>query len=251
MISCPRDGIELEIHHKAAGKFEVDVCPRCSGVWLDSAELAELCPTASHLPERRDEFALTPELDGVEPLVCPRCTAPERGARVLAKPVQVAGLLLDFCLVCGGVWLDAEDATEILREPGAPPAPRSATPFRQSAIELEETGETRCGRCNTAVSRARLYAVEGGFVCGECHFGAPEKHREALRSQKSNGVNLVTSLARELLGIFDDLRGGPTARMRAEYENSGSRSLAQQGDSSPSLRSANESGGSTPSDKKS
>lgn len=219
MIRCPRDGAELELHYKAAGKLEVDACTQCAGVWLDSAELAELCPTVSHLPERRDEVAFTPEVLGAEPFPCPRCPPLEGGARVLAKPIRVAGLLIDFCLACGGVWLDASEAAELLREPeAAPPATKSASPFRHSALELARTGETQCGHCKAAVERARLYAVAGGFVCGPCYFGSPEKHRDALaRRSKPAEEDLFTSLARGLMDLYDELNASATARMRDAY----------------------------------
>lgn len=39
-MQCPRCGDELEAHHR--GGVEIDVCPRCGGVWLDRGEMDKL-----------------------------------------------------------------------------------------------------------------------------------------------------------------------------------------------------------------
>ena len=39
-MDCPRCGEDLDARHR--GGVEVDVCPRCGGVWLDRGELDKL-----------------------------------------------------------------------------------------------------------------------------------------------------------------------------------------------------------------
>lgn len=39
-MDCPRCGEDLEARHQ--GGVEIDVCPRCGGVWLDRGEMDKL-----------------------------------------------------------------------------------------------------------------------------------------------------------------------------------------------------------------
>lgn len=169
MPNCPRDGAALEVAHRADQRFEIDVCKTCGGVWLDSHELAGLCPTAAHLPERRDEAVLAavaaaPDLHSRGIASCPRCSA---------KPHQLvlAGLAVDFCHACGGVWLDADEAASILRDPPKEQAarPRSATPFRETALDIATTGSSRCVACGERTEAKKLFARPEGFVCIRCN----------------------------------------------------------------------------------
>jgi len=171
---CPRDEQPLEVVHRVDGKLEVDVCRTCGGVWLDSHELAELCPTASHFGDRREEVLLT-ELarsdDGrlsASMLRCPKCAAGEG----TAPPVEilVAQAKLDFCTECGGIWLDAEEAAALVRDPPreAGTVRAAATPFRQAATDLAAIGKTRCSSCRNAVDASELFAQRDGFICRVC-----------------------------------------------------------------------------------
>lgn len=166
---CPRDSSALEVVSRADGKLEVDVCRQCGGLWLDSAELAALCPTAAHLPERKDEVILTAlassETGKLQATMraCPRC----KGAPF---EIRLAGLLLDFCAGCGGVWVDGDEVARIVREP---PAERAVampggSPFRRAAAELAADGKASCAQCKQRVAEADLYAKRDGFVCFVC-----------------------------------------------------------------------------------
>lgn len=181
---CPRDFSTLEAVQRAEGKLEVDVCRQCAGVWLDSHELAALCPTASHLPERKDEVILAAlarspaghlhaTLDA-----CPRCKG---------KPfeLRLAGLLIDFCPGCGGVWLDGPEVERIVRDP---PTERAVampggSPFRRAAAELAADGKASCAQCQKRVPETALYANHDGFVCFGCWaVGHQEKADERAKA---------------------------------------------------------------------
>jgi len=37
---CPRDGTKMEKKH--IGEIEVEICPKCEGIWLDRGELEDI-----------------------------------------------------------------------------------------------------------------------------------------------------------------------------------------------------------------
>lgn len=72
-----------------AGKIELDRCTFCRGLWFDGGELEQLLgkrPAA--------------QLDALETSrKCAACSVPMRAA-------VVGGLRVEFCMTCGGVFLD-------------------------------------------------------------------------------------------------------------------------------------------------
>jgi Zn-finger nucleic acid-binding protein len=92
-MNCLRCGdVELEVQTRGEGVnvIEIDVCPRCKGVWLDASELAGLVDVE---PTEQDRA-----------LSCPRC----EGSPVLSKvhPAGFPRVVLDTCPGCHGFWLD-------------------------------------------------------------------------------------------------------------------------------------------------
>ena len=99
----------LQLHTKKGQALEVDQCSICGGLWFDRGELEEFL---SGTPEIVDAPQLDPslavELD-YEEAKCPRCGEPLKKT----KAPQNDRIQGDACGVCGGLWLDAGEASGI------------------------------------------------------------------------------------------------------------------------------------------
>jgi len=117
-LACPRDGALLT-HTRYAADVEVQVCPRCRGLWLDRESLRRLEGQPPDAPDAPDEsvpadvekaFALARERKG-RPPACLRC-ARRMERREYAYCSQI---LIDTCPYCRGVWLDGGELDAIER----------------------------------------------------------------------------------------------------------------------------------------
>lgn len=99
---CPRCWVALEPEKRAVfgPDITVDVCPQCSGEYLDKGELKRLTGD-------RDLHALLTKHLGVDAdsdLVCPSC-----GGIMDAEYLEVdkdTEVEVEVCLDCKGLWLD-------------------------------------------------------------------------------------------------------------------------------------------------
>ena len=84
-------------------EIEVDLCPRCGGLWLDHGELERLArKQAGEVDRLRRLLAAKkgpPPIPSDLTSSCPACTSTMR-------EVKLAGLTIDFCSRCKGVFLD-------------------------------------------------------------------------------------------------------------------------------------------------
>lgn len=115
-MDCPMDGTPLvtEIYET---DIEVDVCPRCGGMWLDKGELEAIQQTV----ERDYSEALLSVPDTVKAsqraskqmsrpmLSCPGCKQ-EMSRKEYGYGSQV---VIDLCAACGGIWLDRGELEEL------------------------------------------------------------------------------------------------------------------------------------------
>jgi Zn-finger nucleic acid-binding protein len=97
---CHKPIVVLELDN-----VEIDYCPACKGVWLDSGEL-ELLLGNTHHPQ------MIPDTKNAEKKIkCPKC------ARKMAK-VRFArpdGILIDSCIEKHGLWFDGGELEELLK----------------------------------------------------------------------------------------------------------------------------------------
>jgi Zn-finger nucleic acid-binding protein len=122
-------GVLMEKTHIGPGAaLTLDYCPRCGGLWFDRGEVGHLArreqSIVHHLVlEPRDR--IRPPCQGCHaPLdrEAEKCAACGRG-NVLACPVcdramerrPTAGLMLDVCTHCQGVWFDNAELSAIWR----------------------------------------------------------------------------------------------------------------------------------------
>ncbi len=109
-LDCPRDRTPLvEREHEVPGlNVFADHCPTCAGVFLDAHEL-------KRLTGQRNVNQLITEYLGVDAgssIVCPACG----GLMDDEKFRDGAGeVVIDVCITCQGVWLDAGELEAIAR----------------------------------------------------------------------------------------------------------------------------------------
>ena len=99
-IECPRCWVEMKIVEEEifGPNIDIDICPKCNGIWLDRGELKKLIKDK----EVTDYLTKNIGLKTRSPLICPRC----RNLMDLEKAEDVE---VDVCLNCRGVWLDAKE----------------------------------------------------------------------------------------------------------------------------------------------
>lgn len=102
-LRCPRDGTETAPEQATGrGRFQVDVCPACGGVWFDKGEIAKAAR------DREVERLIVAYAAGDAGVMCPRC-----GGGMVRRPV--ADAVLDVCPNCKGVWMDAGELETAVR----------------------------------------------------------------------------------------------------------------------------------------
>lgn len=92
--------------------LEVDLCPRCGGLWLDRGEITR----AARLPDQELSRlrALLTDVGGPPPLAsdsttpCPACDGK-------LDEVMLGSVHVDFCDSCQGLFLDRGELEEALR----------------------------------------------------------------------------------------------------------------------------------------
>ena len=95
---CPKDWSALtkETRKSFLRNVEVDVCPKCQGIFLDKKEVEEL--TGSHrLHEILTKYT---GLNSDVQILCPNCGG-------LMESEDAGNVRVDVCLDCFGVWMDA------------------------------------------------------------------------------------------------------------------------------------------------
>jgi len=130
-MNCPRCAntpLEQEIN---AG-MEVDRCPACGGLWLDTGE-GELISRPGEIPAAVIEQVAALDthraVDGSETLTCPRCANGMQREHYAESSIEI-----DRC-VCG-VWLDAGELEKI----GAYRSKALEGLSRQKAAEADDDG---------------------------------------------------------------------------------------------------------------
>lgn len=112
--TCP--GCSAQMRPFPAGKVELDRCTFCSGLWFDGGELEALL--GRKLPATLDPDVITSR----------RCPADQTSMQAAV----VAGLRVEFCTQCHGVFLDDGELVAlnggkpVRIQPGQPASPAAA-----------------------------------------------------------------------------------------------------------------------------
>ncbi len=78
---------------------ELDFCSACKGTWFDQGEVAFYVETATDMPAFKDVVGTARPTERL----CPHC----QREMLELKYRPEAGLMLDVCGSCRGIWLDA------------------------------------------------------------------------------------------------------------------------------------------------
>ena len=179
-LTCP--GCRQEMTESTSSGVFVDLCPQCSGLWLDGGEFEKL---GGELPKGGVCYGGDRR--------CPRCDAPME-----VRPSKVAEL--DLCPRCHGMYLDRSELSLLVRVAALasedlsrvqPPQPRK----KASAAPVPER-----------FSKISSKPTEPRFVCAECRQPFP------LSEQVIGAQQTVCSRCAGLKQVDSD----PAARRKAE-----------------------------------
>lgn len=187
-ISCPRCGVSMEqrigARHPKARVLEVDRCPQCGGLWLDEFEAPELGREVAKLAFLTDELrARWPT--STRFAACPRCAT--EGADGL-REVSLLDVVIDFCLRCRGLYLDAGEAQALTRA-AAEMEQAHATGSYRAAPQVQRAIGSRtfhCSRCGVERPTTESCILPAGLVCGPCFY---ERDEAALAATAGAGFS--------------------------------------------------------------
>jgi Zn-finger nucleic acid-binding protein len=105
---CPKCTVPLEL--KLRDDIEIDICPRCNGLWLDRSEFDVLTAESTVYREERltQEYSRPPLPDIISYIPCVRC-----GKLMVRKNYAlISGVITDEC-GRHGIWLDKGELEKI------------------------------------------------------------------------------------------------------------------------------------------
>lgn len=107
-LQCPYDGHRME--KVEVGKFTIDRCGKCGGLWFDMAELQRFI--AHQLPAEKVDIGTKrggEQVHAGKTYKCPR----DQSDLILMSDVKQAHIKFHSCTVCGGIMLDAGELKDI------------------------------------------------------------------------------------------------------------------------------------------
>lgn len=113
-MNCPRCHNPLTTKTLMDFKYfvHVDSCTSCEGAWFDNGELTRLEKTIEptfievrKIPSKHDQF---------EVLHCPACD--DHPVLQKAEHTRDKKVIIDYCTVCKGIWLDKGEIEAIRTE---------------------------------------------------------------------------------------------------------------------------------------
>lgn len=114
VVVCPKCDVALLLLDFAG--VEVDYCPRCEGLWLDSGEVGHMIATTGG--KEMDVFQefieeIGRSEGGKEAYLCPRC---DRGMReIVRRGADGTELILERCARGDGIWFDKGELHSLLK----------------------------------------------------------------------------------------------------------------------------------------
>lgn len=188
-MKCP--ACDQQMNHRDRGGTEIDVCAKCRGVWLDATELDAILGAdddSTSVEAGLDDSAALPEqcrYCGEDSDPDGRCPACQRPVGLSCphddKPmyiVDAAGVELDRCPTCKGLWVDGFERTKLGKM-------REELLERAAGMRRDNTGETAAALIGlgTADGLGDGGALESVFAFGE----APEEGENT--EDESDGGN--------------------------------------------------------------
>jgi len=110
IMECPKCKEMME--ERKSGTVEIDYCSGCGGTWFDKNELREV-RNAEDTDLSWMEFDLWVDNDKLvvtdKSTVCPSC-----GEGMPTVGYADTGVEIEYCIKCGGIWLDKDEFTKII-----------------------------------------------------------------------------------------------------------------------------------------
>lgn len=176
-LTCP--GCKAEMIESTSGGESVDVCPSCSGLWLDAGEFEKL---GGELPKGGYPY-------GGERR-CPRCDMP-----LDVRPSKVAEL--DVCPRCHGMYLDKAELNLLVKV--AQLAPEELARVEPPRPRQKAASDDRFSKINKSTTEPR-------FICAEC------KRPRPMREQV---IGARATVCTECAGVRH-VESDPVARRKVE-----------------------------------
>jgi Zn-finger nucleic acid-binding protein len=113
-MNCPRCNIELTNKTILDFKYflNIDYCGSCGGIWLDNGEITRLEKTIE--PTFYEIRKIPNNQEQQEILKCPLCDTSEILQK--AQHFRDKHVIIDYCAVCKGIWLDTGEIEAIRKE---------------------------------------------------------------------------------------------------------------------------------------
>ena len=111
---CPACQKQLNLYD--VFRIEIDGCPNCKGIWLDKDELRKLKDKSEKgswatLKWMDDEIEAIEKANAMpSKRECPKC----KGEPLVSTSFGDSKILLDWCPLCHGTWLDRDEFQEIV-----------------------------------------------------------------------------------------------------------------------------------------
>jgi uncharacterized protein len=115
-MNCPHDSTQME-KRKYENIFEIDYCPKCKGMWLDTEKLEAI--QEIKVNDYKDELEKIPDYVGNSflmaktkdygQIVCPVCSS------VLERKEYgyCSQIFIDYCVNGHGLWLDENELKDL------------------------------------------------------------------------------------------------------------------------------------------
>ena len=112
-MNCPAcNNTMIILEHE---QIEVDYCPACCGIWLDTGELELLFDEPSHAQQLLASLAKNPNPAG-KSRKCPICR--KKMVEVRAGTAEPP-LLIDECKQLHGLWFDKDELERVIGAAGS------------------------------------------------------------------------------------------------------------------------------------
>jgi len=113
-MNCLRCNIELTNKTILDFKYflNIDYCNSCGGIWLDPGELNRLEKTIE--PTFYEIRNIPSKQKQKEVLLCPACNDAQKLKK--ARHFRDTHVIIDYCQVCKGIWLDTGEIEAIRKE---------------------------------------------------------------------------------------------------------------------------------------
>jgi len=187
-LNCPQCGGAIAIGATQCQYCHVLLrtvaCPSCMGMMFAGSKYCPLCGVP-----------VEPIVEGeMTPRKCPRC-------QIALERVMVAGLPLDECIRCGGLWVDNLIFRQIVTDAEAQ-VEVSNLPFPPRWKVDTHVQYLNCPQCGTRMNRVN-FAHQSGIIIGVCHSHGiwldQDEIRRIIEFVRAGGVNRARQMERKRL----------------------------------------------------